>query len=84
VVFLNVTNAWLSGMSPGGLTSGATAVSVEVIAVSVLDEAVVEVVGEAAVEVVSDSAVPESFAVQATPNVTRTMGTSDRICALWG
>jgi Fe-S cluster assembly iron-binding protein IscA len=55
------------------LTSGATAVSVELIAVSVLDEAVVDVVS---------AVVPESFAVQATPNVTRSMGTSNRICAL--
>jgi hypothetical protein len=63
-------------MSPGGFTSGATAVSVELIAVSVLEEAVVDVV--------SDLAVPESFAVQATPNVTRSMGASDLICAWWG
>jgi len=73
VLFLNVTKAWLSGMSPGGLTSGATAVSVELIAFSALDEAVVDVVSEFAV-------VPESFAVQATPNVIRSMGTSVRLC----
>ena len=63
-------------MSPGGLTSGATAVSVELIAVSVLDEAVVDVVSVLAV-------VPASFAVQATPKTT-SIGKSDRICAGWG
>ena len=66
-------------MSPGGLTSGATAVSVEVIAVSVVDEAVVVDV------IVSDlAAVPESFAVQATLSVIRSIGTSGRICAFVG
>jgi len=65
-------------MSPGGLTSGATAVSVGRIAVSVVEEAVVVEV------VVSDlAAVPESFGVQAMLRVIRSIGTSDRICALW-
>jgi hypothetical protein len=65
-------------MSPGGLTSGATAVSVELIAVSVLVE---EVVLEA---VVSDLAVvPESLAVHPTPSVIRNIGMRGRISAFW-
>jgi len=50
-------------------------VSIELIAVSVVEEALV-------VDVVVSAVVPESFAVQATPNVIRNTGTSDRIFAL--
>jgi hypothetical protein len=68
-------NACVSGISPGGFTSAGMGVSIELIAVSVVEEALV-------VDVVVSAVVPESLAVQATPNVIRNTGTSDRIFAL--
>src|SRR3977135_3562398 len=68
-------NACESGISPGGLTSGATAVSVEAIGVSVPVVVVVAAVDDAVVS----ACVVSFFAVQATPSVISRIGMSFRI-----
>ena len=70
-----LTKACVSGMSPGGLTSGATAVSVEEIGVSV---PVVVVVEEAVVASVCES-VLESFALHAAVPVDHFSGTDENL-----